>query len=89
MLPSDMFDLDAGTDVRSVKRRYAQLLKQFRPEDDPEAFQRLRDAYEQALEWVSRGQGASTPVLEKATDATSDITLPRSSLEPAGEPDCG
>ena len=88
MLPSDMFDLDAGTDVRSVKRRYAQLLKQFRPEDDPEAFQRLRDAYEQALEWVSRGQGASTPVLEKATDATSDITLPRSSLEPAGEPDC-
>jgi hypothetical protein len=46
--------LSADADVRTIKRQYAVLLKQTRPDDDPEGFQRLRDAYEQALaykEW--------------------------------------
>ncbi|MFW6749373.1 J domain-containing protein [Pseudomonas glycinae] len=41
--------LSADADVRTIKRQYAVLLKQTRPDDDPEGFQRLRDAYEQAL----------------------------------------
>ncbi|MCU0070281.1 J domain-containing protein [Pseudomonas koreensis] len=46
--------LSADAEVRTIKRQYAVLLKQTRPDDDPEGFQRLRDAYEQALaykEW--------------------------------------
>ena len=41
--------LSADADVRTIKRQYAVLLKQTRPDDHPEGFQRLRDAYEQAL----------------------------------------
>ena len=52
MTPWDLFDLESAVDARSIKRRYAELLKQYRPDDDPLAFQRLRDAYEYALEWV-------------------------------------
>ncbi|MHC8327144.1 J domain-containing protein [Pseudomonas sp. LB1P83] len=46
--------LPADADTRSIKRQYATLLKQTRPDEDPEGFQRLREAYEHALsikEW--------------------------------------
>ncbi|MHC8392010.1 J domain-containing protein [Pseudomonas sp. MDT2-39-1] len=46
----DVLGLEPDADLRSVKRRYAQLLKQNRPDDDPDAFQRLREAYEQAID---------------------------------------
>ncbi|MFV9654502.1 hypothetical protein ACNFCK_06235 [Pseudomonas sp. NY15366] len=44
-----LLGLTPDADVRSIKRRYAQLLKNTRPDEDAEAFQRLRDAYERAL----------------------------------------
>lgn len=44
--------LPEDADKRSIKRQYAGLLKQYRPDQDPEGFQRLREAYEQALEWA-------------------------------------
>ena len=51
-----LLELTPDADVRSVKRRYAQLLKSTRPDEDAEAFQRLRDAYEQALSIAQAGQ---------------------------------
>lgn len=44
--------LPEDADKRSIKRQYASLLKQLRPDEDPVGFQRLREAYEQALEWA-------------------------------------
>lgn len=41
--------LRADADERAIKRSYAALLKVHRPDEDLEAFQRLRGAYEQAM----------------------------------------
>lgn len=46
----NVLELDRNADERSIKRQYAKLLKVNRPDEDPDAFQRLRDAYEQALD---------------------------------------
>jgi len=39
-------------DEKQVRTAYARLLKVHRPDQDPEGFQQLRTAYEQALEWL-------------------------------------
>ncbi|NBF03656.1 J domain-containing protein [Pseudomonas sp. Fl5BN2] len=45
-----LLELPADADARSIKRSYAKLLKSTRPEADAEGFQRLRAAYEKALQ---------------------------------------
>lgn len=45
MTPHQLLQLPFDADERAVKRAYATLLKQTRPDDDAAAFQRLQEAY--------------------------------------------
>lgn len=47
-----LLELAPDADERSVKRAYAKRLRITRPDDDPEAFQQLHEAYKSALEWA-------------------------------------
>jgi hypothetical protein len=52
--------LTPDADERSIKRAYARLLKIHRPDENPDEFQRLREAYETALNearWRDEAEG--------------------------------
>ncbi|QLQ30412.1 MAG: RDD family protein [Candidatus Thiothrix singaporensis] len=71
-------------DKKAIKRSYARLLKQNRPDDDPQAFRELHDAYKQALlysesEW--QWEEPETPVQpdptpEPESSAQAEVPLP-------------
>ena len=47
-----LYDLPADSDERTLKRTYARELKKIDQATELEAFQALRDSYEQALDWL-------------------------------------
>lgn len=63
----EFLGLEADADERSIKRRYSQLLKARRPDEDPVAFQNLREAYEQALAFV-RWQSSLNEAADEACE---------------------
>lgn len=84
-----LLGLTPGAQPREIKRRFAQLVKVTRPEDDPEGYQQLRDAYEAALEWSERGpEEDASLILEKGDEEVfaHDYSVPTSSLSLSSPP---
>lgn len=61
-------------DIAAIKKAYAGKLKLHHPEDDPEGYQRLREAYDQAVKLAKqqnkRAMGRSERFAEQAEDRT-------------------
>lgn len=69
LLPGDplgFFGVDPDFDPTDLKRRYGRLIKRFKPERDPDAFQKIRAAYE-AL--TARGPAPARPPVQAPADA--------------------
>lgn len=73
-------ELDRNTaGEREVKRAYARLLKQYRPEQDPDGFRRLHDAYQAALADLARGV-PDLVVEEIPVDVGGEVKTPMPAL---------
>lgn len=67
--PWSILGLEPDTaNEKQVRSAYARLLKVHRPDQDPEGFQRLRTAYELALQWLKQRSSA-----EEENDWGNDV----------------
>ncbi|MFB9128121.1 J domain-containing protein [Paraburkholderia dipogonis] len=78
--PWDVLGIESDADERAVRRAYARLLKQQRPDEDAEAFQRLRYAYESALQMAN---GAAAKDIDAASAANVSDAEPAVLVETA------
>lgn len=93
MNPWRILGIDAeGADARSIKRAYARLIKQHRPDRDPQRFQQIHAAYLQALALVSdealpdiERQDIQTPRADDAAGVAEAGDCGKDIAEPAGE----
>lgn len=56
-----ILEISKESDKQTIKKAYAKLLKKYHPEEDPKGYQKLREAYNEALKYsstslVSRGR---------------------------------
>jgi hypothetical protein len=74
MNPWETLGLGQDAAVADLRRRYAALIKEFRPETHPQDFARIRAAYEVALPYARRREAEAAEEVERAAlpaDATS------------------
>src|SRR4051812_230515 len=86
--PYTLLGVSLDTPLREVKKAYAQLLRRFRPEESPEQFRRIRDAFE-AIQYYAKFSAPHPLPLESAEEtapAPADDQSPSPSEIPA-EPD--
>jgi len=80
--PWDVLGIEPTGDTREIRRAYARKLKLIQPEDDPEGFQALRNAYEWALHLAVAGDLAAGSGNEPEAEPVAV-----SEAEPAPAPD--
>lgn len=56
----ELLQIEPTTDQALIKKAYARQSKVFHPEEDPEGFLRLREAYSRALQWAEEDGGWSS-----------------------------
>ena len=86
MNPFDMLGIPPDSDIATIKRAYARLLKMTRPDTDPAGFQRLHDAYQRALQWRQRPVSAMTTIMANVDDATTVAMAPVTAAPNAAAP---
>ncbi|KMZ43594.1 MULTISPECIES: tetratricopeptide repeat protein [Bacillales] len=81
-----ILDIDPTEDISTIKKAYAKKLKLHHPEDDPEGYQQLREAYDLAIKMAKKGQGKPKAEVTSIADAeppvqpeedTPILTVPR------------
>ena len=85
--PWSELGLPGPSDLAAVRRAYAERLKTTHPEEDPEGFQRLHEAYQQARRAARKGGSPSelqAPRPEERPSAT-DIPQPQEAPQKAEE----
>lgn len=76
----DILQLAPTTDVRAIKKAYAVLLKQNRPDENPDGFQRVHGAYQDALSWAENNEQPDAELTETTAAESTPTSIAETSL---------
>lgn len=71
----EILGIESTADTSVIKKAYAGQLKAHHPEEDPEGYQRIREAYDRAMKYAKQ-QHKSTPVMTADIDEASSTHTP-------------
>lgn len=81
-----VLEIDATTDIAVIKKAYAKKLKQHHPEDDPEGYQQLREAYDAAIKQAgkqaNRERSEAASNVEDLSDTDERSAIPVQPVQP-------
>lgn len=60
--------IEKTTDKRIIKKAYSEKVKACHPEDDPQSWKQLHDAYEEALKYAQEGQTSSCVQIKQSEE---------------------
>ena len=67
--------IEPTTDVKLIRRRYAELVRLYHPEDQPEIYQEIVEAYQKALTYARSRNTRPENSLKKASDSKEATEL--------------
>ena len=67
--------IEPTTDVKLIRRRYAELVRLYHPEDQPEIYQEIVEAYQKALTYARSRNTRPENSLRKASDSQEAAEL--------------
>lgn len=67
--------IEPTTDVKLIRRRYAELVRLYHPEDQPEIYQEIVEAYQEALTYARSRKTRLENSLRKASDSQEAAEL--------------
>lgn len=83
MAPWQTLGVEPDANKKDIKRAYASLAKQFRPDESPGDFQRIREAYEAMLALLQHSQSSGQqPQSQDSVERQNIVNLPGELAEP-------
>ena len=74
--PYEILGIEKDADKKTIKHAYAKLVKQYHPEEQPEEWKRIHDAYELAIKIASgQQQKTAVPVLTESQKQEQELAL--------------
>ena len=64
----NLLEIEPTEDIKTIKRAYSKKLKVYHPEDDPEGFQKLREAYDFALKYAENNKNNDNEVIDSSNE---------------------
>ena len=73
--------IEPTTDVKLIRRRYAELVRLYHPEDQPETYQEIVEAYQKALAYARSRKARPENSLKKQVRLKKLLILKKSLME--------
>lgn len=75
MNPFELLGVDRDADEREIRRAYTARLRHTRPDDDPDGFQRLYEAYQRVLQIRRHRANQQPAAIPRVTETVADMPV--------------